>query len=66
MIKFKQVPDEVVDAAVAMRDRGGGMRDIVRTAINAWPGMINGKALTDFQGVIPAIILPLTQENTDD
>lgn len=39
MLKPEQVPDVVVEAAVAMRDRGGSMSDIIRTAINAWPGM---------------------------
>jgi hypothetical protein len=61
MIKFEQVPDEVVDAAVAMRDRGGSMRDIIRTTINAWPGM----EIAVFLGE-DYLILPLNTENTND
>jgi hypothetical protein len=68
MIKFEQVPDEVVDAAVAMRDRGGSMRDIIRTAINAWPGMDYrpGAKVTKSWTTPGKIILPLTTENTND
>ena len=57
MINPEQIPDEVVEAAVAMRDRGGSMRDIIRTAINAWPGMECRPTFTPSR-----IILPLTQE----
>ena len=63
MIKAEQVPDEVVDVAVAMRDRGGSMRDIIRTAINAWPGMVDGST---WQTRRRDIILPLDTENIDD
>jgi hypothetical protein len=71
MIKFEQVPDEVVDAAVAMRDRGGGMRDIIRTAINAWPGVFTRPAVPDgvwhsYDCSRARIILPLPQEASDD
>lgn len=62
MIKPEQIPDEVVEAAVAMRDRGGSMSDIIRTAINAWPGVIhNGHWL-----LFPHTKLPLPTENTND
>lgn len=63
MIKPEQVPDEVVDAAVAMRDRGGSMRDIIRTAINAWPGL---RHAVERNGSYPVAILPLTTENIHD
>lgn len=63
MIKPEQIPDEVIDAAVAMRDRGGSMRDIIRTAINAWPGMVNGST---WQTRRRDIILPLDMEDTND
>ena len=67
MIKPEQIPDEVVEAAVAMRDRGGSMRDIIRTAINAWPGSYS-LAENDSAVIrdVAVIILPLTTENTND
>jgi hypothetical protein len=62
MLKPEQVPDEVVDAAVAMRDRGGSMRDIIITALNAWSGME-----IEMVGVEEDyLILPLTMENAND
>lgn len=67
MIKPEQVPDEVVEAAVAMRDRGGSMRDIIRTAINAWPRSYS-LAENDSADIrdVAVIILPLPQEASDD
>lgn len=38
MLKPEQIPDVVIEQAVAMRDRGGSMSDIIRTALAAWPG----------------------------
>ena len=62
MLRPEQIPDAVIDAAVAMRDRGGSMSDIIRTALNAWPGMWVGP----FElGKGEMIILPLS-ENTND
>ncbi len=63
MLKPEQIPDAVIDAAVAMRDRGGSMSDIIRTAINAWPGM--HEARSDRLGC-QIIILPLPQEASDE
>lgn len=63
MLKPEQIPDEVVDAAVAMRDRGGSMSDIIRTAINAWPGMKlnpSWELRTHKRNV--EVILPLSKE----
>ena len=47
MLKPEQIPDEVIDAAVAMRDRGGSMRDIIRTAIDAMRPFIRAEALEE-------------------
>lgn len=80
MVKFEQIPDEAVDAAVAMRDRGGIMSDIIRTAINAWPGMSHAHneegEIKDWAKwyALPwhcadasnGIILPLPQEKEDE
>lgn len=67
MLKPEQIPDAVIDAAVAMRDRGGSMSDIIRTAINAWPGMHTHEWQRPWLGGMSGtdIILPLT-EKTDD
>ena len=68
MLKPEQIPDEVVDAAVAMRDRGGSMSDIIRTAINAWPGMDISEKITrdkksgEWRIPIPVLRLPLPKE----
>lgn len=59
MIKPEHLPDAVIDAAVAMRDRGGSMSDIIRTALNAWPGMHTEDHDTPWP---PRIILPLLKE----
>lgn len=61
MLKPEQIPDAVIDAAVAMRDRGGSMSDIIRTALNAWPGMEYdpGALVTDAYRDPGKIILPL-------
>jgi hypothetical protein len=64
MITPEQVPDEVVDAAVAMRGRGGSMRDIIRTAINAWPNI--EKIYRSEDEKLFTIIIPLNTENTND
>ena len=67
MVKAEQIPDEVVEAAVAMRDRGGSMSDIIRTAINAWPGFeYRADAAFPAFGYGPAaIILPLPHEASE-
>ena len=65
MLKAEQIPDAVVEAAVAMRDRGGSMSDIIRTAINAWPEMYHYPGDVNQPANAPAIILPL-QEPRDD
>lgn len=73
MLKPEQIPDEAVDAAVAMRDRGGSMKDIIRTAINAWPGMYKPEIDPQFPFAtsrtapvttvsMPCVILPLHPE----
>lgn len=51
----------MVEAAVAMRDRGGSMSDIIRTAINAWPfGAVCHYTIENTEGW--ELILPLPQE----
>lgn len=63
MLKPEQIPDEVVEAAVAMRDRGGSMSDIIRTALNAWPGMSDIPSNQADGDLYPRVIhLPLPQE----
>ena len=63
MLKAEQIPDAVIDAAVAMRDRGGSMSDIIRTAINAWPG---SEPLRRKNGQGKGVFLPLPQETRDE
>ena len=58
MLKPEKIPDAVIDVAVAMRDRGGSMSDIIRTALNAWPGM----GVEVAQDESEAIILPLPKK----
>ena len=72
MIKPEHLPDVVIDAAVAMRDRGGSMSDIIRTALNAWPGMFSairteeGGVEWDNEGNAPeCLVLPLPQEKSN-
>ena len=67
MLKAEQIPDAVIDAAVAMRDRGGSMSDIIRTALNAWPRSYS-LAENDSAVIrdVAAIILPLPQEGGDE
>jgi hypothetical protein len=69
MLKPEQVPIDVVREMYRQMIMPGAEDDprrAIAAVLNVWPGMIDGKALTDFQGVIPAIILPLTTENTND
>jgi len=60
MITPEQVPDAVIDAAIAMRERGGSMSDIIRTAINTWPRAEYGS--DDGGETYSVVLLPLTGE----
>ena len=67
MIKPEQIPDAVIDAAVEMRDRGGSMSDIIRTALNAWPGAaVCHYTIGDDEGYEMVLPLPFPQETRDD
>ena len=61
MLKPDHIPDEVIEAAVGMSDRGGSMSDIIRTAINAWPGMYTAGNVAGSYA-----FLPLSTEDSDD
>ena len=61
MLKPKQIPDEVVEAALKKR---GLMREAIADALNAWPGMHLGHQCVGCGGD-PQIILPLPQEKTN-
>lgn len=67
MLKPDQIPDEVIEAAVAMRDRGGSMSDIIRTAINAWPGgAVCHYTIGDDEGYEMVLPIPFPQEPSDE
>jgi len=69
MINPAQIPPEVVEAAEheACKDARPNLRAAIAAAINAWP---NAKTLRDDGRrqtyIVPALILPLTQEARDE
>lgn len=75
MLKPEQIPDDVwVQVALRLESCGAVVSDYVakRVAaevINAWPGMgpiRTDQPIGDWCDKLPAIILPLPQEKTDD
>jgi hypothetical protein len=71
MINAEQIPDEVVEAAARAMWRTDepsqwdlGMADIaLRAGINAWPDVRHS---IERNGSYPVLILPLTQEPSND
>ncbi len=61
MLKAEQIPDEVVEAALAKR---GLMREAIADALKAWPGMeyMMGDEAFPFHH----LILPLPKEASDE
>ena len=64
MLKFEQIPDEVVKALKASTQwssfwHGDDMKELIAAAINAWPGGVHREGSKTLQGYI---ILPLPQE----
>lgn len=64
MLKAEQIPDEVVEAALAKR---GLMREAIADALNAWPEAkrVKGYFTHDTDHYEPAIIIPLPQEKLE-